>query len=296
MPQLAVFPKGYLDDIMFRKSMTVYEWIALAAPLPVAGLEMHYLFFEGMAEAEVDRVREACTTAGLAVPMLCFSPDYTLPDRAQRLAELEKQKRAIDLIARLGGRYCRTLSGQNWPRLDRATAVRGCVEMIRAAADYAGERGVILNMENHYKESFWDYPEFALRSEVFLEIVDQIDSPAFGINFDPSNAIVAGEDPLTVLEQIKERVVTMHASDRYLAGGTLADLRRLERDPLHGYARSIQHGVIGRGLNDYDAIFRTLRGVRFDGWISIEDGVNGMDELRQSAEFLNEKIAQHFGA
>jgi sugar phosphate isomerase/epimerase len=52
--------------------------------------------------------------------------------------------------------------------------------------------------------------------------------------------------------------------------------------------------VIGQGLNDYDAIFSTLRGVGFDGWISIEDGENGMDELRASVRFLRAKMAEHF--
>ena len=296
MPQLAVFPKGYLDELIVHKTMSIFEWIGLARTLPVVGLEMHVGFFTGLGEAEIDRAVGLCAEAGLAIPMLGYSPDYTHPDRAARLAELEKHKRAIDFIARLGGRYCRALSGQNRPGLDHAQAVRGCVEMLRAAADYAGERGIVLNMENHYKDGYWDYPEFALMSEVFLEIVDQIDSPAFGHNYDPSNAIVAGEDPLLLLKTIKRRVVTMHASDRNLKGGTLADLRKFERDPLHGYARSIQHGVIGQGLNDYDAIFSELSGAGFDGWISIEDGVNGIDELQQSAAFLNAKIKQHFGA
>jgi len=97
-----------------------------------------------------------------------------------------------------------------------------------------------------------------------------------------------------LLEKIKSRVVTMHASDRYLKGGSIQDLRKTEMDPLHGYAKSIQHGIIGSGLNDYDAIFRILKGARFDGWISIEDGMNGMEELRRSAEFLRGKIDQHF--
>ena len=87
----------------------------------------------------------------------------------------------------------------------------------------------------------------------------------------------------------------MHASDRYLREGTLEDLRKIEMDPLHGYAKSIQHGIIGHGLNDYDAIFSILKGAGFDGWISIEDGMNGMEELRQSAEFLRGKINQYFG-
>ena len=49
-------------------------------------------------------------------------------------------------------------------------------------------------------------------------------------------------------------------------------------------------------MNDYDAIFSVLRSVGFHSWISIEDGVNGMDELRESAHFLHAKIDRHFHA
>jgi sugar phosphate isomerase/epimerase len=151
---------------------------------------------------------------------------------------------------------------------------------------------MVLTMENHYKDGYWRYPEFAQHLDVFLEIIDQIDSPWFGVNYDPSNAIVAGEDPLVVLDAVKHRVVSMHASDRYLASGTLDDLKQHEGSM--GYAKGLKHGVIGKGLNDYDAIFSTLKAEGFDGWISIEDGENGMEELRESVRFLRAKIAEHF--
>jgi sugar phosphate isomerase/epimerase len=134
-----------------------------------------------------------------------------------------------------------------------------------------------------------------MKSDIFLEIISRVNSPYFGINFDPSNTIVAGENPIELLQKIKTRVVTMHASDRSLVGGSIADLRKFELDPLHGYAKTIQHGVIGKGLNDYDSIFSILKNAGFDGWVSIEDGMNGMDELHQSADFLREKINKHFG-
>jgi len=295
MAQLAAFPKCYLDEIIIRKSMTLFDWIEKSAKLDIDGLEMHNLFFLDQGDEYVDEVARKCEEFKLALPMMCFSPDFTNPDLKRRLEELAKQKEAIDLTAKLGGMFCRTLSGQNWPGLERDKAVRWCVEMIQETVAYAEEKGIIINIENHYKDGYWEYPEFALRSDIFLEIIEQIDSPFFGINFDPSNTIVAGEDPIELLEKIKNRVVTMHASDRYLLNGNLEDLRRLEMDPLHGYAASIQHGIIGRGLNDYDAIFQILKDAGFDGWISIEDGMNGMDELRQSAEFLRGKIKQYFG-
>jgi sugar phosphate isomerase/epimerase len=127
---------------------------------------------------------------------------------------------------------------------------------------------------------------------MFCDLVSRIDSPHFGVNYDPSNAYLAGEDPLDLLSRVKHRVVTMHASDRYLIEGTLDDLRREEDH--RGYAFRLRHGVIGGGLNDYDAIFSTLSEVGFDGWISIEDGVDGLAQLQQSVSFLRNKIDKHW--
>jgi sugar phosphate isomerase/epimerase len=86
----------------------------------------------------------------------------------------------------------------------------------------------------------------------------------------------------------------MHASDRYLASGTIEDLRR-EEDSV-GYAKRLRHGEIGKGLNDYDAIFGALASVGFDSWISIEDGVDGMDQLERSVAFLRGKMQKHWPA
>jgi sugar phosphate isomerase/epimerase len=87
--------------------------------------------------------------------------------------------------------------------------------------------------------------------------------------------------------------VTMHASDRYLApGATLDDLK--VGDGSLGYASALRHGETGKGLNDYEAIFKLLAGVKFNGWISVEAGLNGLDEIARSAAFLKEKRARWF--
>ena len=64
---------------------------------------------------------------------------------------------------------------------------------------------------------------------------------------------------------------------------------------LIGYPDKLQHGITGQGSNDYDAIFSILRDRGFAGWVSIEDGVNGMEEMRASIEFLKRKRAEYFG-
>ncbi|MFN0122188.1 MAG: sugar phosphate isomerase/epimerase family protein [Blastocatellia bacterium] len=292
MPKLSVFPKCYMDELCVTKTMTLHDWIDLAATLGVDGMEMYPGFFANFEPDYIDSVRRHVESKGMTIPMMCCSPDFTQHDAAARQAELDKERFWIDLTARLGGSFCRVLSGQRREDVSRADGVRYTVECINEVIPYAAERNIVLNMENHYKDGYWKYPEFAQHLDVFLEVINQIDSPWFGVNFDPSNSIICGEDPLEVLAAVRHRVVSMHASDRYLISGTLADLKK--QDGSMGYAKNLKHGVIGKGMNDYDAIFSTLRAEGFDSWISIEDGENGMEELKESVRFLREKIARHF--
>ena len=59
------------------------------------------------------------------------------------------------------------------------------------------------------------------------------------------------------------------ASDRYLEPGARSTSNRPTARP--GYAPSLKHGVTGKGLNDYDAIFRILADAGYRGWVNIED-------------------------
>lgn len=292
MPRLAAFPKAYMDPLCVTGEMTLADWINLAGTIDVDGLE----FYSGMLDladpAKWPEIRQRMEDQQLAMPMMCCSPDFTHPDAAFRDEQIAEEKQWIAMTAELGGQYCRVLSGQRRPEVSREDGIAYAATSIEACLPTAAAHGVTLILENHYKDNYWQYPEFAQRMDVFCDLVDRLDSPHFGVNYDPSNTILAGEDPLELLRRVKLRVVTMHASDRYLAHGTIEDLRR-EEDSV-GYAKRLQHGEIGKGLNDYDAIFAELVSVGFDGWISIEDGVDGIEQLQRSAQFLRTKIAEHW--
>ena len=45
-PKLAAFPKCYMDELCVHHTMTVFEWIELAATLEVDGLEFYWGFLE----------------------------------------------------------------------------------------------------------------------------------------------------------------------------------------------------------------------------------------------------------
>ncbi len=293
MPKLAAFPKAFMHALCKDGTMRVSEWIDLAVKLDIDGLEWYAGFLEMADESNWKAFRQQVESHGKVIPMMCCSPDFTHPDRAFRQNEIDKQKYWIDMTRELGGSYCRVLSGQRRPELSVGQGIDLAVSCIEECLPYAEQNGITLIIENHYKDDFWEYPEFAQKMDIFCTLVDRIRHPFFGVNYDPSNTYIAGEDPLELLRAVSSRVVTMHASDRYLSEGTLEDLRKEEGGSV-GYAKRLKHGEIGKGLNDYDAIFTELTRVGFDGWISIEDGVDGMEQLHRSVVFLRNKISQYW--
>jgi len=296
MPKISAFPKCYIDQIAGDRSMSVFDWIEQARSLDADGLEMYDGFLLNLSPGYVDSVGESIAKAGFAMPMLCCSPDFTNPDPDGRKRALDHQVTLIAVARRLGGprTVCRVLSGQRYPEIDRRQGLEWVADGITKAIGAAREHDIVLGLENHYKDSFWKYPEFAQKMDLFLELLEMIpERDHFGVQYDPSNAIVAGDDPLALLRAVADRVVSMHASDRYLAeGATLDDLRHT--DGTLGYSPNLRHGVTGKGLNDYHTIFRILAEHNYCGWISIEDGMNGLDEMAESLAFLRNMVAKYF--
>lgn len=292
--KIAAFPKCYLDIIPSK--LTVFDWIEMSKTLGAEGLEMYERFFTSLDDSYIDSVGEALHKAGYAMPMLCCSPDFTNPNADERKRALDFEAEMIRVTRRLGGARacCRVLTGQRYPEV----SVEQGLIWVKAAIDQllpvAREYDIVLGLENHYKDGFWKYPEFAQKKEVFLQVLaTNPDREHFGVQYDPSNAIVAGDDPLELLRLVADRVVSMHASDRYLAPGATLDALR-QTDGTLGYSPDLRHGVTGKGLNDYDTIFSILSAAGYDGWVSIEDGMNGIDEMRESIEFLKRMRDKYF--
>lgn len=292
--KISAFPKCYLDDIAEGR-MTVFEWIEMAKTLDADGLEMYQGFFASLEDGYLEEVGGAIHGAGFEMPMLCCSPDFTAPSVDIRKREVERETEMIRVTRKLGGAgaVCRVLSGQRYPEVSWEQGREWVLQAIEELLPVAKEYDVVLGMENHYKDGFWKYPEFAQKMDRFVAIVDGISDTRFGVQYDPSNAIVAGDDPIELLRRVAGRVVSMHASDRYLEAGTTLDELR-QSDGTLGYSSNLRHGVTGQGLNDYDAIFGILSAHGYSGWVSIEDGMNGMGEMAESLAFLRRISERYF--
>ena len=293
--KISAFPKCYIDQISSGE-MSVFEWIEMAKPLGAEGLEMYEMFFSSMDDIYIAELSAAMAGAGFEMPMLCCSPDFTNPEPETRKKAIDHEIKMIEITHKLGGpgAVCRILTGQKYPEVSIEQGLAWVTEAINEVLVAAKEYDIVLGLENHYKDGFWYYPEFAQKQDIFLKVLDNItDRSHFGVQYDPSNAIVAGDDPIELLKLVANRVVSMHASDRYLvAGASLESLK--QSDGTIGYSDKLRHGVIGQGLNDYDAIFKILKDAGYDGWVSIEDGMNGMEEMQESIDFLKRMRDKYF--
>lgn len=294
--KIAAFPKCYLEEIVSRRTMSIFEWIDMAQQLDVEGLELYDRFLTSLDSQYLAQVSDAIHEAGFEMPMMCCSPDFTNPDPDYRKKELEKESEMIRITRQLGasGATCRVLTGQRYPQISIEQGLEWVLDSINQLIPVAKEFNIILALENHYKDGFWRYPEFAQKKDVFLKVLAAIpECEYFGVQYDPSNAIVAGDDPIELLRDVADRVLSMHASDRHLVEGTTLDELR-QSDGTLGYSPNLRHGVIGQGLNDYDAIFSILAQVGYDGWVSIENGMNGIEEMQASVAFLKRMQETHY--
>src|SRR5919204_292311 len=146
--KIAAFPKCYIDRIAGDRSMSVFDWIAMARDLDADGLEMYDGFFTSLEDAYLDRVNAAIRSAGFAMPMLCCSPDFTNPDPDGRRRAVEREAKMIRVARRLGGPgvICPVLSGQRYPGLDRRQGLDWVVRCIEQVLPVAREYDVVLGL------------------------------------------------------------------------------------------------------------------------------------------------------
>jgi len=279
---MSKLPLSWLPVRLFNKLqqgiLSLEDWIRSAAEFGLQGVEIHHTLLESKENSYLHSIKEILDEIDLKVSLICCSPDFAHPDPSKRTMYLEEMKQNIRAARQLGAFGVRVTTGVRHPIVKEDEGISWVVESLKTLADYAHSQNITLALENHYKDrlSGWKWPDFAQRGEVFLKIFEKLKDTPVMVNFDCSNPIMIGEDPLYILNKVKKRVVTIHASDRFPG--------------------SYQHSVIGEGATPYDKIFKILKEVGFNGWISIEDGNPYGDEgFKKSIANIREKITQVWG-
>lgn len=249
--KLSCLPVSLYDDIFTEKS-TVTDWIQLGAELGLDAVDFSIKFFPKRDTETINNTRAALEKFNIEACMIACYCDFTHPDAAQRTQELTDLKADIGLAKALGVKFIRVTAGQNHPDTEREAGVRWVTDGFRRALDEAEKQGITLAYENHTKGAPWNYWDFSQPTEIFLEILDALSDTPLGVCFDTANPLVLGEDVLTLLEKVIQRIVVLH----------IFDLRAV---------RIFEPVRVGTGASPIQPIFARLRQAGYEGWFSIEE-------------------------
>jgi sugar phosphate isomerase/epimerase len=174
-----------------------------------------------------------------------WHPSWIEPDPNYRAVRIDHTVRALTLARELGAKCITTEPGGPLePGQTFSAALKLFVEMLKPVVEHAEKEGVLLLIE----------PEPGLLIETadqFLELMQYFDSPAVGLNFDVGHAYCVKDDPATTIPRVAKYIRHFHLED-------IAATR------VH------HHLVPGEGAIDFAAIFRAIRQIGYDGWVTIE--------------------------
>jgi len=267
--QLSCLPVSFFGDITEGR-MSIGEWARMAADIGFDAIDLSTLFFPDRSPHALAAIRADIEGAGMQVTMVTSYPDFTHPDPDQRQRELALEQEAVALAAGVGAKLVRVTAGQAHPETGREEGIAWAVEGLRRLVETTRDSGVRLVYENHGKPGAWRYADFSQPPEIFLEIVQATADIGLGINFDTGNATAFAKDPVALLGQVIDRVVSVHAADTAVRG-------------------QLQPVLLGTGVTPFVDLFTRLHQAQWDGWICIEEwSLQGRDGVEAAARFVRQ--------
>ena len=249
------------------------------ADLGMTSAELRVVFGKNiidLSDEEVDCARarveaHGIKVLGIASPLLkCVLPDAPPVDpRIQQDSFASSHTyddqprltlRAFEMAKRTGARIIRVFS--YWRTVDPTQCFDRVVWALRALAEQAGDRGIVIGLENEHACNIATGAETA-------RLLAAVDHPALQVIWDPGNALVAGETPYPdgYRKLPLSRIVHVHVKD----GNVISDYKP-------------QWGPLGEMSIDWKGQIDALVRDGYRGAISLEThwGGPGGDKLQGS--------------
>jgi sugar phosphate isomerase/epimerase len=249
---------------LYDKTWTNADFIRFAGRDTTAdGVELLHRFLEH--DGDMTEIEKALQQENLEVACVGASNNFALPNAEDRLLQLRQVISSVDFAAAFGANIVRVFSGSHQDGVSLEQARLWIVDGLKAAADYAGNKNIVLCLENHGR--------FAGRSDQVKSIIEEVDSPALRSTFDMGNFLLADENPGDAMEQLYPIVGHVHCKDfvkvnKGFQGTTFAAI-----------SGELYTGkIIGEGSVELCQLLTRLRDTDYAGWVTVE--FEGNEEQR----------------
>jgi len=233
---------------------------------------------------KVADIKKELASSGIALSQFVHSVhDLSSPDKDTRAGALENWKKAVGIGAELGAPIINMVASHPFamrdsfeiPRITTKPLVqkyatkdvprgvdwdqnfRDYVDGLRKCAETCAAAGVRMSVEPHPGR-------YLANHDGALRLLEQVDHPAIGINFDPSHTFPIGDFPNISVYRLNKHIIHLHVSDN---------------DGVTNV-----HWRPGMGKIDWVAMFQALKDVGYDGVVSVElEDVPGVSRGPNSA-------------
>lgn len=252
-------------------------------------------------DAGVDSINASLDRYQIQISGLGYYPNPLSPDSEEARVAQGHIRSVIRAARALGLSTVNTFVGrdwtlsveENWPRF---------LEVWRHLVAYAEDHGVRIGIENcpmiFTRDEWPGGKNLACSPAIWRRMFEDIPSPSFGLNYDPSHPTWMQMDAIAPLRDFSDRIFHVHAKDVRVDQKLLDDVGILAY-PLQFHTPKLP----GLGDVDWGRFFSVLTSTGYYGPVCVEvedrayEGSLGERKLslRQSARFLRQYIPDRDG-
>jgi len=296
----AILPDETLEEVFAIAAESKYDCVELMC-WPPGGAERRYagvthINVIDFDQAKADAVLALAQKYGIAISGLGYYPNPLSPVADEAEVAVNHLKQVIVAAAFLGVRQVNTFIGRdwtksvedNWPRFQRTW---------RPLVEFAEDHQVRIGIENcpmSFTDDEWPGGKNLAHSPaIWRRMFEDIPSPLFGLNYDPSHMVWQHMDYLAPMREFANRIFHVHAKDVRVDQHLLNDVG-IMATPLQYHTPKLP----GTGDIDWGKFFSVLGDVGYRGpiCVEVEDRIFEGDlnqrklSLQQSVTFLRNYI------
>ncbi len=268
----AILPDLSLEEVVSLAAELGYDCVELMC-WPPSRAERRYagvthLDVTRFGKSEAARVRELFESAGVEISGLGYYPNPLTPDRQEAKRCVDHLKKVIQAAALLQVNQVNTFIGRDWTRTveDNWPRFR---QVWKPLVRYAEDRGVRIGIENcpmlFTRDEWPGGKNLAHCPAVWRRMFEDIPSPSFGLNYDPSHLVWQQMDYVKPLWEFRDRLFHIHAKDVRVDRHRLDDVGILAT-PLQFHVPKLP----GLGEIDWGRFFSVLTDVGYRGAVCVE--------------------------
>ena len=245
-----------------------------------------------LTKEKADEINELLSKKNVEISSLAYYPNPLDPDLTRRQKYIDHIYKLIDASALLGVNLITTFVGRD-PKKNVEENLELVKEVWPPIVKYAEEKGVKIGIENCpmlFSNDEWPGGQNIMTTPAnWRKVFEIIDSPNFGLNYDPSHFVWQQIDYIRPLYEFKDKIFHVHYKDIKVYKDRLADVG-IMATPLEFMSPKIP----GLGDVDWGKYVSALTDIGYDGYtcIEVEDKAfetsqeRALDAVRLSIRYL----------